>query len=214
MLINGKRMMKKLIKGLHKFQTQVFPIKKDFFENLVKGQNPEVLFITCSDARINPNLVTLADPGEIFILRNAGNIIPSYGAGGSEEATIEFAIAKLKIKDIVICGHSYCGALEAATQLDTLKETPSLYSWIQRNIEPTVNLVKTNYTNGDQDNFLNILTQEHVLKQIENLKSHPVVNQAISENCLALHAWVYKFETGEIFSFDATEGQFNLLNSW
>lgn len=206
--------MKKLIKGLHKFQTQVFPIKKDFFENLVKGQNPEVLFITCSDARINPNLVMLADPGEIFILRNAGNIVPCYGLNGSEEATIEFAISKLKIKDIILCGHSHCGAIQASTQLDTLKDTPSLYSWIQKNIEPTVDLVKSNYNGLDQEMFFNILTQEHVLKQIENLKCYPIVNEAINKNTLSLHAWIYKFETGEIFSFDATEGQFDLLNLW
>lgn len=206
-------MMKKLIKGLHKFQTQVFPIKKDFFENLVKVQTPEVLFITCSDARINPNLVTSADPGEIFILRNAGNIIPYYGSSGSEEATIEFAISKLGIKDIILCGHSHCGAIEAATQLDTLKSTPNLYSWVKKNIEPTLDLVKSNYKDLDQNVFLEILTQEHVLKQLENLKSYPIVNEAISNNTLSLHAWVYKFETCEIYSFDAVEGQFGLLSS-
>lgn len=203
--------MKKLIKGLHKFQTEVFPIKRDFFENLVKGQKPEVLFITCSDSRINPNLVTSSDLGDLFVLRNAGNIIPPYGLKGSEDATVEFAISKLKIKDIVICGHSHCGALEAALQGDTLRTTPGLDSWIQKNIGPTLSLIKLNYNETNKEHFLNILVQEHVLRQIENLKSYPVVIEAINNNNLSLHGWVYKFETGQIFSFNPHEGQFNLL---
>ncbi len=204
--------MKKLIKGLHKFQTKIFPIKKDFFESLVKGQNPDILFITCSDSRINPHLLTSSDIGELFIIRNAGNIIPPYGQCGSEEATIEFAISKFDIKDIILCGHSYCGAIEIATKLDSAQKTPSLYSWVQKNIEPTVMLVKDNYSNLDPEVFLNILTQEHALKQIENLKTYPIINEAISKNNLSLHAWVYKLETGNIFSFDINEGQFNILD--
>jgi len=204
--------MKKLIKGLHKFQTQVFPVRRHFYENLVKGQNPEVLFITCSDSRINPNLVTSSDLGELFILRNAGNIVPAYGHHGSEEATIEFAIDKLKIKDIILCGHSHCGAVQAVTQLDDIKDTANLYAWIKKHIEPTLDLVKANYENLDHNTLLNILTQEHALKQIENLKTYPIINKAIAENNLSLHAWIYKFETGNIFYFDVHEGQFNLLN--
>jgi len=204
-------MMKKLIKGLHKFQTEIFPTQKDFFESLTKGQYPEVLFISCSDSRVNPNLVMSLDPGEIFILRNAGNIIPMYGQGSSEEATIEFAVSKLNIKDIIICGHSYCGAIQASTQLDEFQDTPNFYSWIKKNIGPTMDLVKENYSLIDQNAFLNVLTQEHVLKQIENLKTYPAVNDAINKNNLSLHAWVYKFETGDIYSFDPNEGQFVLV---
>src|SRR5438477_7372350 len=106
--------MKKLIKGLHTFQAEVFPIKKDYYKELIKGQFPEVLFITCSDSRINPHLITQTDPGDLFIIRNAGNIIPYYGSGGSEEATLEFAIHELGIQHIIICGHSYCGAIVAS----------------------------------------------------------------------------------------------------
>lgn len=203
--------MKKLIKGLHKFQTQVFPIKKDFFQDLVKGQNPEALFITCSDSRINPHLMTSADPGELFILRNAGNIIPEYGNGGSEEATIEFAVSELGVKNIILCGHSHCGAIQAAINLDSIKHLPSLFNWIQKNISPSVELVKKNYNITDESVFFNILMQEHVLRQIENLKTHPVVKKAIAENNLVLHAWIYQFETGDIVSFDVEEGQFNIL---
>ncbi len=203
--------MKKLIKGLHKFQTEVFPIQKDFYEKLTKGQHPEILFISCSDSRINPNLVTSAEPGELFILRNAGNIIPTYDAGGSEAATIEFAVSLLKVKDIIICGHSHCGAVEASLKLDTLSNQPSLHSWIKNNISPTLALVQENYPDIDRDSLIDVLSQEHVLQQIENLKTHPVITKMIAQQKLTLHAWIYKFESGDIFSFNQNEGQFELI---
>lgn len=200
--------MKKLIKGLHRFQSQIFPIKKDFFHDLMKGQNPEALFITCSDSRINPHLMMSADPGDLFILRNAGSIIPEYGSGGSEEATIEFAVYELKVKNIIVCGHSHCGAIFAATDLKKIEYAPSLFTWIKKNIEPSLDLVKKNYDALDPQALLSVLMQEHVLKQMENLKTHPAVKKAIAENNLVLHAWIYRFETGEILAFDPDEGQF------
>lgn len=201
--------MKKLIKGLHKFQKEVFPIQKNFFQNLVKGQSPEILFITCSDSRINPNLVTSADPGDLFILRNAGNIIPPYSiVATGEAATIEFAVGQLKVKDIIICGHSYCGAIAAAFHLNKISKQPILKSWIENNILSTLELVKNNYQNLDKKSLLNILLQEHVLQQIENLKTYPIINEALSQNKLSLHAWIYKFEDGDIYSYNSQEGQF------
>ena len=105
--------MQKLIQGLHRFQRDLFGSQRELFERLAQGQHPEVLFITCSDSRINPNLLTQTQPGELFILRNAGNIVPPYGAvQGGEAATIEFAVAGLGVKDIIVCGHSHCGAMK------------------------------------------------------------------------------------------------------
>lgn len=203
--------MKKLIKGLHKFQTEVFPIQKDFFQNLAHGQNPEILFISCSDSRINPHLVTSADPGDLFILRNAGNIIPVYGSGVGEAATIEFAVNELQVKDIIICGHSHCGAVKAALNLDALHDQPNLTEWITTNIAPTLRLVKKNYPNLDHDALLNVLLQEHVLRQVEHIKTHPAVTRAIDQHKLNLHAWVYAFERGDIFSFNLQDGQFERI---
>lgn len=204
--------MKKLIKGLHKFQTEVFPIQKDFYQDLAKGQNPDILFISCSDSRINPNLVTSADPGDLFIVRNAGNIIPAYGlSGGGEAATIEFAVKELKVKDIILCGHSHCGAIKAVFNVDTLTDQPNLQQWIRQNISPTLELVQKNYPDLDQESLGNVLLQEHVLQQIENLKTHPVVAQAIKNHELSVHAWIYAFERGDIFSFNVQEGQFELI---
>jgi len=204
--------MKKLIKGLHKFQQEVFPIHKNFFQDLAKGQNPEILFITCSDSRINPHLVTSANPGDLFILRNAGNIIPIYSSVNTgETATIEFAVNELKVKDIIVCGHSFCGAVEAVLNLEKISNSSSLKNWIETNILPTLNLVNKNYQNLDKSSLMNILLQEHVLKQIENLKTYPFINQAIENNKIALHAWVYKFESGDIYSYNTQDGQFEKI---
>ncbi|MGB8467649.1 MAG: carbonic anhydrase [Candidatus Babeliales bacterium] len=204
--------MKKLISGLHKFQTEVFPIQKDFFQKLAKGQEPEILFITCSDSRINPSLVTSADPGDLFIVRNAGNIIPAYEVRSGEAATIEFAINHLKVQHLIICGHSHCGAIEAAVHLDTLNNEPQLHAWIDENISPTLALLHKNYpTITDKVSLGDILLQEHVLQQIENVKTHPTVIHAIAQGTLTLHAWVYRFEEGNIYSFNQNNGQFELI---
>lgn len=203
--------MEKLIKGLHFFQKEVFPIHKDFFQDLTKGQSPETLFISCSDSRINPNLVTSTDPGDLFILRNAGNIIPPYTIDSGEAATIEFAVNELKVSHVILCGHSYCGAIESVFALEKLSNQPSLYNWIAQNIAPTLTFVTTNYPTVDHAAQKEILLQEHVLRQIENLKTHPAVNAAMENHTLTLHAWIYIFEAADIFSYNLQEGQFERI---
>lgn len=203
--------MQKLITGLHKFQTEVFSIQKDFFQNLVKGQHPEILFITCSDSRINPNLVTSAEPGELFIARNAGNIVPLYGVGGSEAATIEFAVNVLKVNHIILCGHTHCGALEAALNIQKIAHLPSLQTWISEHIEPTLQLVQKNYASESPEELMNILLQEHVLRQLENIKSHPVVAKGLLDQTITLHAWIYDLQHGDILSFNPQDGQFERI---
>src|SRR5271170_3206620 len=124
-------MMQKLIQGIHEFQKENFVPLQGLFERLAKGQNPETLFITCSDSRIDPNLLTRSKPGDLFILRNAGNIVPAHGAGnGGEAATIEFAVAALGVKDIIICGHSHCGAMQSLLQPELVASLTAVSSWL------------------------------------------------------------------------------------
>src|SRR5689334_15809030 len=137
--------MKKLLDGIHRFQSGVFGAQKELFTRLSKGQDPDALFITCSDSRINPNLITQTQPGDLFILRNAGNIIPPFGAAnGGEGATIEFAIAGLGVKDIIVCGHSLCGAVKGLLNLESIKKLPSVVSWLSH-AEATRRIVEENY---------------------------------------------------------------------
>ena len=125
--------MQKLIQGIHQFQKESFRPLQGLFEELAKGQNPETLFITCSDSRIDPTLLTKAQPGDLFILRNAGNIIPPHGAGnGGEAATIEFAVAALGVKDIIICGHSHCGAMQGLLHPEQVASLPAVSSLSRR----------------------------------------------------------------------------------
>lgn len=200
--------MRKLITGLHQFQSEIFLSQKELFERLAKGQNPDALFITCSDSRINPNLITQTNPGDLFILRNAGNIIPAHGAAnGGEGATIEFAVVALGVKDIIVCGHSLCGAMKGLLNPENLGDLPTVLAWLSH-AEATRRTVKENYADLPEDQLLNVATQENVLVQLENLRTHPAVAARLSRGELNVHGWVYKIETGEVFSYQPNEGQF------
>lgn len=155
--------MQKLIQGIHQFQEQNFRPLQGLFEELAKGQSPETLFITCSDSRIDPNLLTRSKPGDLFILRNAGNIVPPHGAAnGGEAATIEFAVAALGVKDIIICGHSHCGAMKGLLQPESVASLPSVASWFTH-AETTRRIVRDNYKHLDGDRLVTATVEENVL---------------------------------------------------
>lgn len=200
--------MQKLIQGIHQFQEEDFRPLQELFEQLSKGQSPETLFITCSDSRIDPNLLTRSKPGELFILRNAGNIVPSHEApSGGEAATIEFAVAALGVKDIVICGHSHCGAMLGLLQPEQLASLPALRSWLSH-AEKTRTIVKENYAHLVGERLLTATIEENVLVQLENLRTLPVVASRLMRGDLHLHGWVYKIATGEVFAYEFESGQF------
>lgn len=203
--------MQKLIEGIHEFQSHVFGQQRELFQRLAKGQSPETLFITCSDSRINPNLITQTDPGELFILRNAGNIIPPYGAAhGGEGATVEFAVEGLGVKEIVLCGHSHCGAIKGLLDLESLSGLPAVKNWLGH-AEATRRIVAEKYADRVGAARLTTAIEENVLVQLENLRTHPAVAARLSSGRLRLYGWVYKIETGEIFSYDPAKGQFDLV---
>jgi len=195
--------MKKLIQGHQQFRETYVPRHIDRLEELSQGQKPRVLFITCSDSRIDPNLITQADIGELFIIRNAGNIIPPYGAAnGGEGAAVEYAINALDIQQIIVCGHSHCGAMKGLLQLGKLEEEmPLVYEWL-RHSEATRRLVKENYSQYSGEELLEITIAENVLTQIDNLKTYPIVHSRLYQRKLEIFAWVYHLETGEVLAFD------------
>ncbi len=195
--------MKKLIKGLGEFKNNYFSTHLELFEQLAHGQKPRVLFITCSDSRIDPNLITQTEVGELFVIRNAGNIIPPFkAANGGEGATLEYAVHALGIEQIVICGHSHCGAMKGLLQLNKLQEEmPLVYDWLQH-AEATRRLVKDNYSNYSGEELLEITIAENVLTQIENLKTYPVIHSKLHQGKLQIYGWIYHIETGEILAYD------------
>ncbi len=176
------------------------------------GQNPRALFITCSDSRIDPSLLTQTEPGELFILRNAGNIVPPYGAvHGGEAATIEFAIAVLGVKEIIICGHSHCGAMGGLLNQSQLTRLPAVQSWLSH-AESTHRIIEENYSHvTDNSERLIVTVEENVLVQLENLRTHPTVAAALGRKELNLHGWVYKFESGQVFGYHSKDHQFELI---
>lgn len=200
--------MQKLVQGIHHFQANLGRSQRELFERLANGQHPDALFITCSDSRINPNLVTHTDPGDLFILRNAGNIIPPHGAvKGGEAATVEFAIASLGVQDIIVCGHSDCGAMKGLLQPEMLAELPAMAAWLSH-AEATRRIVREMYRDRTGAALQTTAAEENVLVQLENLRTHPTVAVALARGKLKLHGWMYKISTGEIFAYDPDRGQF------
>lgn len=203
--------MDAILQGLHHFRRGVFEHQKELFTQLVKGQNPLVLFISCSDSRVMPALMTQSGPGELFELRNAGNLVPPHGASnGGEAATIEFAVKGLGVRDIVVCGHTHCGAMKGLLDPSTTASMPLVRSWLGH-AETTRRIMEENYPHLTPEHRLNVAVQENVLVQIEHLQTHPCVAVKLQRGELALHAWVYKLETGDVFSYDQNEGHFKPL---
>jgi carbonic anhydrase len=195
--------MKKLIRGHQSFRETYAAQNRELLEEMSHGQKPRVLFITCSDSRIDPNLITQAGIGELFVIRNAGNLIPPFGAAnGGEGAAVEYAIAALGIEQVIVCGHSHCGAMKGLLQIGNLEEKmPLVYDWL-RHADATRRLVQENYSQYSGDQLLEITIAENVLTQIENLKTYPVVHSKIYQGKLSIYGWVYHIETGEVLAFD------------
>ena len=195
--------MRKLVKGLREFRANYFSTHQELFEQLASGQKPRVLFVTCSDSRIDPNLITQTEIGELFVIRNAGNIIPPYGAAnGGEGATIEYAIHALGIEQIVICGHSHCGAMKGLLKLNKLQEEmPLVYDWL-KHTEATRRLLKDNYDEYSGEELLEIAIAENILTQMENLKTYPVVHSKLYQGKLKIYGWIYHIESGEVLAYD------------
>ncbi|MEA5511993.1 carbonic anhydrase [Crocosphaera sp. UHCC 0190] len=201
--------MKKLIEGLKEFQTGYFSSHRELFEELSHGQHPRILFITCSDSRIDPNLITQAQVGELFVIRNAGNIIPPFGAAnGGEGAAIEYAVSALNIDQVIVCGHSHCGAMKGLLKLSSLEEKmPLVHNWL-KHAEATRQVIKDNYSNLEGEELLEVTVAENVLTQLENLQTYPVIRSRLHQGNLSLHGWIYRIETGEVFEYDVISHDF------
>jgi carbonic anhydrase len=203
--------MKKLIEGLKKFQRDVFNAKRDLFMSLAHGQQPRALFITCSDSRIDPCLITQTEPGELFILRNAGNLVPSYGATiGSTIATIEYAVGVLGVKNIIVCGHTDCAVVKAILEPDQVGDLPAVKGWLLQ-AEATRRVVRENYGHLTGDALYVATTQENVRIQLEHLQTHPVVAAKLRSKTVELHGWVYSIETGDVWAYDFGQDTFHSL---
>ncbi len=192
----------KFLGGVSRFQKHVYPQHQELFQKLAAGQRPEALFITCSDSRIDPCLVTQTKPGELFICRVIGNIVPRYpDAIGGVSATIEYAVGVLRVPEVIVCGHTDCGVMRGALNPDALEAFPNVTAWLryanveQREAEPSPELLLA-------------LTEKNVIAQLKNLGSHPTVRERLKQGDLALHGWVYDIGTGGVTVYKEATGRF------
>lgn len=200
--------MPRIVAGVVKFQDDVFPKQKSLFEQLATGQAPEALFITCSDSRIDPCLMTQTAPGELFIIRNAGNIVPPHTTvTGGMTASIEFAIGALNVSHIVVCGHTQCGAMKGAMDLEALTTLPHTKEWLSYS-KAAVQVVKEKNADLEPDEKIDALIKENVLLQIQHLKTHPMVAARLATDKLQIHGWVYDIKNGSVEAYDDVEAEF------
>lgn len=195
--------MDKLIRGVHRFRKEVFEPNRAMYQQLADGQKPHTLFIACSDSRLSTEALTQTGPGEIFVLRNAGNLVPPHGAtlGGGEAATIEFAVAGLGVRHIVVCGHTGCGAMKALLNPESVADLPETERWL-RNAEATRLVVNSGRRHSNEHERWLALVQVNVWIQLENLRTHPVVAAGLAHGTLNVHGWVLDLRTGEVSRFD------------
>lgn len=199
--------MKEIIEGFLKFQKNAFPERVKLFKNLANQQSPRALFISCSDSRLVPELITQREPGDLFVIRNAGNIVPSYGPEpGGVSASVEYAVAALQVNDIVICGHSDCGAMTAIATCKCLDHMPAVSSWLR--YADSARVVNEARQHADQPTKVAAMVRENVIAQLANIQTHPSVRLALEEGRLTLHGWIYDIESGRIDAFDGRTGAF------
>lgn len=194
------QVLTKLKQGILRFQTEVYPPNAEKYEKAVsEPQQPAALIITCADSRIDPELITQSGPGEIFVTRNIGNLVPAYGEMmGGVSAVIEYAVSALKVRHIAVCGHSDCGAMKALLDPAGLKSLTSVKNWM-RNAEAALSVTDSLAPEGEAHAArLKRLTEENVLLQVQHLRTHPSVAGAAARNELTLSGWVYDIGAGQV----------------
>ncbi|SDV46076.1 carbonic anhydrase [Chitinasiproducens palmae] len=199
--------MQEIIEGFLKFRQTAYPERSELFKELSNHQKPKALFVTCSDSRVVPELLTQREPGELFVIRNAGNIVPSYGPEpGGVSATVEYAVSVLGVSDIVICGHSDCGAMTAISSCMCLNHLPAVASWLRH--ADAARAINFSREYGSGEARLSALVRDNVVAQLANIRTHPSVALALAQGRMDLHGWVYDIESGSIDAMDGESGGF------
>lgn len=209
--------MKKLIQGIVEFRRNVQDGYREAFGRLAIGQSPDTLFIACSDSRVVPNTFASTNPGDLFVLRNVGNLIPpcdSHGVSSSDEseaAAIEYSVQNLNVSHIVVCGHSECAAMRALVNNRNTITAPNLKSWL-RHGDPAMDLLSSGVTLNSSLTDHNQLSQLNVLLQIENIKSYPAVQKRIEDGSLSVHAWWFDISKADVYAFEKELNRFVLID--
>jgi carbonic anhydrase len=201
--------MNRLLEGVRRFRHEVYPGRREVYEEAARTpQQPHTLFITCSDSRIDPELITQSGPGEIFVTRNIGNLVPAYGEMlGGVSAVIEYAVAALGVRHVVVCGHTDCGAMKALLQPQQVEKLPTVKAWL-RNAEAARSVVDAGGRAADEGQVLHSLIESNVRLQMIHLRTHPSVAGRLAEGSLTVHGWVYDIGNGDVRILDAGSDRF------
>jgi carbonic anhydrase len=192
--------LEQLKAGVRRFRKEIYAPRADFYARAAtEAQRPHTLFITCADSRIDPNEITQTGPGEVFVTRNIGNMAPAYGEMlGGVSAVIEYAVAALKVKHIVVCGHSDCGAMKALLDPESTQSMPTVTSWLT-NARAALIVAETLHQKSTAGReMLPLLTEENVLLQLQHLKTHPSVAGALAQGELTVSGWIYDIGSGQV----------------
>ncbi|STX52390.1 carbonic anhydrase [Legionella busanensis] len=204
-------MILKLMYGIQQYQGKTLKKLAELFAQLSQGQNPDTLFITCSDSRIDPNAITRSKPGDLFIQRNVGNIVPPYGVAGSEGAAIEYAVEVLKVKEIIICGHSQCGAMQGLLTPNLETTLPAVATWLTH-ARPVLDKIEKRFdignTKSDPNLKLKATIEYNILTQIEHLMSYPAIMKRLNQQEITIHGWYYEIKKGEVYIYEPNQKQF------
>lgn len=207
--------MKKILNGVIQFKQEASKDQLDHFKKLALGQNPDALFITCSDNRIVPSLFTKTDPGDLFVVRNVGNLIPPVqnngcSSGGlSEIAALEFSVYHTNIENIIVCGHSECRAMKALLT-STGEEKGHLYQWIKYGQESKRIFEKEKNNYPEKLSDADTLSQINVLQQLRHMETYPFIKEKIKSGKLKLHAWWFDIATASVYFYDKKDKKFKV----
>jgi len=206
--------MNDILSRVFSFEKQVFPSQSELYGRLAHdGQSPKALMISCADSRIVPEQIMQASPGDLFVCRNAGNIVPPYAlANGGVSSTVEYAVMGLGVRDIIVCGHSDCGAMKALDLDDQLARMPNVAAWL-RHSNAARQIVDDNYPHLSGSDRVRSLAMENITAQITHLRTHPSVASALARGEISLHGWFVDIHAGVIFGLDGKTGQFKPLRA-
>ena len=203
---------RRLLAGVRRFQQEVYPQRQAVYQQVMReGQKPHTLFITCADSRIDPELITQSGPGEIFVSRNIGNLVPAYGdAIGGVSAIIEYAVDGLQVCHIVVCGHTGCGAMIGLLHPNKVEQLPLVKSWL-RHGDAALRVVCSRNSGASEASTLAELIEQNVLLQLHHLRTHPSVAGRLAQGSLALSGWVYDIGSGTMRVYSESHGEFEPL---
>ena len=206
--------MDRIIKGISRFKTEVYPREQPLYADLASnGQKPQALVISCSDSRVVPEIVTGSGPGDLFVTRNAGNIVPPYSesADGGVTSAIEYAVVGLGVEHIVVCGHTDCGAMKALLHPEALAEMPTVARWLG-NCRCSLGVFRKAHEGGlPHKEAARLLAMENVAAQLTHLRTHPCVAARVATGELTLHGWVFEIESGTLLALDGETGTFSAI---